>query len=160
MKRRNLFHIVAASVIGFVLTAGTANAEQSTDNDAVKAAHASFLTALSSKDANAMEAVWAKKPYVVNIGPRSKSPAVGYANAVANYWPQTFGRFSEISVTALSIAQIRIDGRLATVVGTEGVVGKTTKGKSIKSRLFVTNIFEKEGNQWLLVSHHAQRIPK
>jgi ketosteroid isomerase-like protein len=160
MNKRSLLSIVAVLVAGLILITGNANAQQLAEIDAVKAAHASFLTALSSRDAKAMEDVWAKKPYVVNIGPRSKAPAVGYADAVADYWPRTFKRFSEINVRALSITQIRTDGKLASVVGMEGVVGKTKSGKTVDSKLFVTNIFEKDGNRWLLVSHHAQRIPK
>lgn len=160
MNRRNLLGIAAACIAGLALFVGNTNAEKSADIAAVKAAHLGFLAAISARDAKAMEAVWANKPYVINIGPRSKAAAVGFADAVANYWPRTFARLTEIKVTAPSIAQIRSDGKLATVVGTEAVVGTRKNGKSVNSKLFVTNIFEKDGGRWLLISHHAHRIPQ
>ena len=160
MHRRSLLNLAAATAAALVISATHASANGPSDADAVKAAHLNFMAALSARDAKAMEVVWANKPYVVNIGPRSKRPAVGFANAVANYWPKTFAQFEKIDVTATSIAQIRTSGNLASVVGTEGIVGKTTSGKSVKFSAFVTNIFEKVGDRWLLVSHHAQRMPK
>lgn len=160
MNRRNLLSIAAAAIAGLALFVGNTSAELPADIAAVKAAHLDFLAALSARDAKAMEAVWANKPYVVNIGPRSKVAAVGFADAVSNYWPRTFASFSQIKVTAPSIAQVRSDGKIAWVVGTEAVAGTTKSGKSVKSKLFVTNIFEKDGGRWLLVSHHAHRIPQ
>lgn len=160
MNRRNLVSFASAALLGFALFVGNTNAQASADIDAVKAAHLSFLAALSARDAKAMEAVWADKPYVVNIGPRSKAVTVGYSDAVSNYWPRTFKRFSALNVTAPTIAQVHINGKSAWVVGTERVVGTTKSGKPVKFNLFVTNIFEKDGDRWLLVSHHAQRIPQ
>jgi hypothetical protein len=91
MLRRNLFSGFAATAVAVVLVVGSANAQQSSDIDAVKAANAAFYVALSSRDAKQMEPLWANKPYVVNIGPRSKAAAVGYADAVTNWgashWP-------------------------------------------------------------------------
>ena len=57
----------------------------------MKAANQSFYTALSVRDLKAMQAVWANKPYVVNIGPRSKTAAVGYDEAVTKYWDNAWG---------------------------------------------------------------------
>ena len=79
-----------AATIALALSAfiGVANAQQAADGEAVKAANQSFYTALSARDLKAMQAVWANKPYVVNIGPRSKIAAVGYDEAVTKYWGQ------------------------------------------------------------------------
>jgi ketosteroid isomerase-like protein len=160
MNRRHLISIGAATITGFGLFAGATIAQPSADIGAVKAAHLGFLAAVSARDSKAIEAVWANKPYVVNIGPRSKTASVGFVDAVSSYWPRTFSRFSAIKVTAPSVAQIRTDGKLGWVVGKEAIVGTTTSGKSVKFEVFVTNLFEKEDGRWLLVSHHAQRIPK
>ena len=72
----------------------------------------------------------------------------------------TFSRVSEIKVTAPSVTRIRTDRKLGWVVGKEAIVGKTTSGRRVKFEVFVTNLFEKESGRWLLVSHHAQRVPK
>ncbi|MFB9264900.1 hypothetical protein ACFFWD_17315 [Bradyrhizobium erythrophlei] len=33
-------------------------------------------------------------------------------------------------------------------------------GEPLKFDTFVTNIFEKDQDRWLMISHHAQAIPK
>jgi len=129
------------------------------DVDAIKAAHQSFYTALSALDPKAMSAVWANRPYVVNIGPRSKTILVGYEDAVSNYWANTLERFSKASVSPTSIAQVRTNGNIAWVIGTEHAELETKSGGKIAFDLFVTNIFEKIDGRWRMISHHAQRIP-
>jgi ketosteroid isomerase-like protein len=146
-----------------VFTAGivTSNAGSASDIEAIKAAHQSFYTALSARDAKAMVAVWANKPYVVNIGPFSKTIAVGYEDAVSKYWDLALNRFSKASASATSIAQVQTDGSLAWVVGTEHAeLELKSDGKIMTVDNFVTNIFEKVGDRWLMISHHAQQIPK
>ena len=127
---------------------------------AVKAANQAFYVALSARDAKAMEGLWANKPYVVNIGPRSKAVAVGYADAVTKWSASLSEVFSELNAAMTSTAQVQTDGKLAWVVGTESASGKNKAGEPFKFDTFATNIFEKEGNRWLLVSHHAQMMPK
>jgi ketosteroid isomerase-like protein len=142
------------------LVAGSASAQPASGDGAIKAANQAFYVALSARDVKAMEAVWANKPYVVNIGPRDTTVRVGYADAVSNYWPKTFALISRMSVTLTSIAQLRTDGKLAWVVGTENAVIQLKNGGApVKFRTFFTNVFEKEGARWLMVSHHAQPIP-
>lgn len=160
MNRRNFCGIASSFIGGLAMFVGHTKAQQPSEIEAIKAAHLAFYAALSAKDAKAMEAVWAKKPYVVTIGPASKTVAVGYADAVANYWPATFERFSELSSSVTSIAQIQTDGKLAWVVGTEGVVGKRKNGEPLKYSALFTDIFEKDGDRWFMVSHQAQRIPE
>jgi ketosteroid isomerase-like protein len=133
---------------------------QTPDLDAVKAANQAFYKALSSRDLEAMEGLWANKPYVVNLGPRSKSIAVGYSDAVTNYWPATFDTFSQISASA-SVSQLQSDGKIAWVIGTEKAsLQPKSGGDAIVFETFVTNTFEKQGKRWLMTSHHAQPIPK
>ena len=161
MKRNHSLWFAASLLIGLVFLAGPAGAQQSSEIEAIEAANQAFYDALSGRDIEAMEAVWANKPYVVNVGPRSKEIALGYEDAVANYWPRTFDQMSEIDVKLTSIAHIHVDGKLASVVGTESaVLQPKAGGEPRKFDLFVTNLFEKDGDQWLMISHHAQMIPK
>jgi ketosteroid isomerase-like protein len=139
----------------------TSNAQSASDIDAIKAANQSFYTALSALDAKAMNAVWANKPYVVNIGPFSKTVSVGYEDAVSNYWVKAFGSFAKASASSTSIAQVRTDGKIAYVTGTEHAnIDFKSGGATRILDNFVTNIFEKDGDRWLMVVHHAQGIPK
>ena len=59
-----------------------------------------------------------------------------------------------------STTQIQTDGKLAWVVVTEKALGKTKAGEPVAFEAFATNIFEKDGNRWLMVSHHAGIQPK
>jgi ketosteroid isomerase-like protein len=68
------------------------------DTDAIRAADQAFYTALSGRDIQAMARVWADKPYVVCIGPRSKVMNVGF-DAVKKYWEWAFDFFSQIAVS-------------------------------------------------------------
>jgi ketosteroid isomerase-like protein len=153
-----------AATIALALSAfiGVANAQQAADGEAVKAANQSFYTALSARDLRAMQAVWANKPYVVNIGPRSKMAAVGYDEAVTKYWDNAFNNvFSKIEAKMTSITQTQSDGKLAWVSGMEkATLHLKTGGDPLNIENFVTNVFEKEGDRWLMVVHHAQVIPK
>jgi ketosteroid isomerase-like protein len=147
------------ALCAFLAWGSAANA-QDADIGAITAANQAFYAALSARDPKAMEAVWANKPYVTNIGPRSKTILVGYADAVSKYWPATFEFFSQMSVSSTT-AQIQADGKLAWVVGTENVVLQPKSGGDpLKFDTFVTNVFEKDGDRWLMISHHAQVIPK
>ncbi|MCP4329787.1 MAG: nuclear transport factor 2 family protein [Alphaproteobacteria bacterium] len=161
MNRRAVLTIAASCVMGLTLFAGSASTQQPSDIEAIKAAHQAFYTALSAKDAKAMEAVWANKPYVTNIGPTAETIAVGYANAVTEYWPATFDLFSQIDVSPLSIAHIQVGEKLASVVGTESVVLlRKGGGEPLEFEALVTNVFEEDGDRWLMISHQAQTVKK
>jgi ketosteroid isomerase-like protein len=137
------------------------NAQPASDSDAIKAAHQSFYTALSAMDSKAMNALWANKPYVINIGPYSKTIAVGYEDAVVKFWPAALSRFSKVSASPTSIAQVQSNGNLAWVIGTEHAdISLKSGGELLRIDNFVTNIFEKVGDHWLMITHHAQVIPK
>src|SRR5687767_12690755 len=89
-----------AIAAGLILILGTANvhAEQRPDIEAVTAANHAFDAAISARDINAMEKVWAAKPYVIAVHPASKALIVGW-DAVRKSWEGTFDRFAEISVS-------------------------------------------------------------
>lgn len=159
-KNHNLWHAATLVIVSLVI-ACPANAQQSSEIEAIKAANQAFYDALSGRNAKAMERVWAKKPYVVNIGPRDTKIRVGFEDAVSNYWPRTFDLLSEIDVKMTSIAHTHVERSFASVVGTErAVTQRKAGGKPQKFDLFVTNLFEKDSGHWLMISHHAQKIPK
>jgi ketosteroid isomerase-like protein len=158
MLRRHLLSTLTAVTMVAALIGTSARAQQAADIDAVKAANAAFYAALSARDVKQMNAVWANKPHVVNMGPRMKTFAVGYDDAVAKWWPAAFEFFQELNVS-MTPAQVQANGKVAWVVGNESATGVTRNGP-VKFTTFVTNIFEKEGDRWLMVSHHAQPIPQ
>ncbi len=133
--------------------------ESSPDIPAIAAADQAFYTALSGRSVQAMTSVWADKPYAVNIGPKSKVMDVGWSS-IRGYWERSFDFFSQISVTK-SDTKIQTDGKLAWVVGIEhAVLQPSAGGEPLKFDTFSTHIFEKDNGRWLLLSHHAQMIPR
>lgn len=129
------------------------------DIDAIKAADQAFYAALSARNISGMASVWADKPYVICIGPRSQAMNVGW-DAVKKYWEWAFDFFSQMRAFK-SEAHLQTGGKLAWVVGVEHAMLKLRSGgELLKFDAFSTHVFEKENGKWLLVSHHAQVIPK
>jgi ketosteroid isomerase-like protein len=144
----------------FILAAGLMPAKaQEAEATAVKAVDQAFYKALSTRDIKAMMAVWADGSYVVNIGPRSKKMDVG-SSEVKRYWEGAFDYFSQMNASKTD-ARIQIVGNVALVIGSEtAILQPASGGDPLKFDTFVTHVFEKQGDQWLLVVHHAQMIPK
>jgi hypothetical protein len=85
----------------------SAVAQQASEMDAVKAANQAFFTALSARDAGAMEKVRANDPDIENIGPNSKAPDLGW-EGVKKAYAGTFSMETEINI---SMEQPRIPAR-------------------------------------------------
>jgi ketosteroid isomerase-like protein len=161
MERRQVFGAAAALAATPLLMSGKDANAQSADFEAIKTANQAFYAALSARDLKAMEAVWANKPYVVNIGPKSKTVLVGYDAAVSKYWANAFDFFSQMAASVASIAQVYTDGKIGYVIGTERAkLQPRSGGDPLIFDTFVTNIFEKNGAAWQMISHHSQMIPK
>ncbi|WFU19931.1 nuclear transport factor 2 family protein [Bradyrhizobium sp. CB3481] len=145
---------------GLIFTLGTVNlhAEQKSDIEAVTAANLAFDTALSARDIDAMERVWAAEPYVIAVHPASKALIVGW-DAVRKSWEATFGRFAEISVS-MKEPQIHVAQNVAWVVGMESVQGKSKNGEAVSFMAFTTNMYEKRKGRWLMVLHTTSRVPQ
>jgi ketosteroid isomerase-like protein len=159
--RRAILATAMSAAAGLSLMAGLAVAQQPADIEAVKAANTAFYVALSARDVKAMEGLWAHKPYVINIGPVSKSIAVGYEDAVSKYYTNNFNNvFSAVSAAMTSTSQIQTDGKLAWVVGTENATLTFKTGEVREFVTFATNVFEKDGDRWMMVSHQAGIVPK
>jgi ketosteroid isomerase-like protein len=146
--------------LGLILTLGTVNlhAEEKSAIEAVTAANLAFDTALSARDIDAMERVWAAEPYVIAVHPASKALIVGW-DAVRKSWEATFGRFAEISVS-MKEPQTHVGQNVAWVVGMESVQGKSKDGDAVSFMAFTTNMYEKRNGRWLMVLHTTSRVPQ
>ena len=148
----------AAGILLFAASLAPLRAQQPSDIDSIKAAQKAFYAAIAARDLAAMEKLWAAKPYDILIGTSSKTPVIG-ADAIKAYWQTAFAAFAKVSASS-QILQGQADGKLAWIVATETIEAAGKGGKSITFKTFVTQIFEKEGDRWLLVSHQSQAIPK
>jgi 2-haloacid dehalogenase len=169
-KRRNTMNRLATLVmttvsllfVGVALLAGDGigYAQQRSDSDNVNAAVNAFHAALSNLDIGKMQTVWAQEPYVVLINPRDKAPAVGW-DAVKKDWQDgVFGFWAELKLTPKQAPQIHINQGVASTTGVVGVEGKNKSGQALSFTIIETQVYEKRGDRWLMISHHASRVPE
>jgi ketosteroid isomerase-like protein len=156
MNRRTMLALAAASI---ALAVGGAIAQESPDIDGVKAASKAFYTALDVlDDGTAMAGVWAQTDYVTYVGPQSKSIIVGW-DAQRKYWADFNKRFSKRNVSLIDV-HIHVNGNLAWEIGAETGQAFMADGTTRKIDWLVTNVYEKIGGRWLVVSHHVQPKPQ
>jgi ketosteroid isomerase-like protein len=143
-----------------VLLAGNGKSYgQQSDIDKVKAAVAAYHAVIGSLDMSKMDPVWAHDAYVMAIQPRDKRISVGW-DAVKKGRETLPNVWSELKITQADGPHIHVDGNVAWSVGIANAVGKTKAGDAVNAPTFETDVFEKRGSQWLLVSHTASRVPQ
>ena len=49
---------------------------------------------------------------------------------------------------------------MASTTGVVGVAGKNKSGQALRFTIIETQVYEKRGDRWLMVSHHASRVPE
>ena len=157
MHRRTIISGAATAAFGLALLSGHAMAQQS-DTEKVKAALEAFYAALSARDLGKMEAIWAHDPDTMLVNPRDKSASIGW-DAVRKNWETVFGSWSELKV-ARTGGSVRVSGNVAWATGNADVTGKSKDGAAVNFVAMNTDILEKRGDQWLLVSHSAWRAPQ
>jgi ketosteroid isomerase-like protein len=151
--------MLTLTMILLAFPTGSTFAQQPPDNEAVKAASKAFYSALSVlDDGSAMEKVWARTPYVTYVGPQSKSIIVGW-DAQKQYWNDFNKLFSQRAVSLVD-DRIHVNGNLAWEIGVETGQAQMKDGTTRKVDWIVTNVYEKLGGQWFMVSHHVQPRPQ
>jgi ketosteroid isomerase-like protein len=149
----------AAILTAVLLTTGVnARAQTNADAAAVTAANNAFYSAVSALDAAAMEKVWSQEPYVASIGPRSKAIAMGSAEVQDSYKKDVMATLAQLTAKPVD-TEVHVNGAVAWVVGKEMSEGKMKDGSAFGGTNFVTSVFEKKDGRWLMVSHHANRVP-
>ena len=132
-------------------------AQPAVDIEHVKAANQAFYEAFSGRDMKRMDQIWAHEPHVHVIHLRSKEVLSGW-EAVRKSWEETFAGFEQVTV-AMPDAQVRVGQDVAWIVGHEHLQGRRPGGEVVTGRVLATNVFEKRGDRWLMVHHHASRPP-
>ncbi len=127
--------------------------QSAADVERINAAGQAFIAAIGARDIEAMDQLWAHEPHAMFIGPLSTSVVVGW-DGVRKAWQMRFGQFDRVTIS-LAESNVRINGNAAWVVGIEKVELLRKDGRTISFEAFVTNVLEKRGERWLVVSHHA-----
>jgi ketosteroid isomerase-like protein len=147
-------HFSPSLVLLLALGAVSARADDTAD---VLAANMQVEQAFSKLDVKAIEATWAQDGSVSVIHPASKAPILGW-EAVQKSYADHPVRYKDFSVV-MDNPQITVNGNSAWVVGIEKVYAHRANGEVLDISALTTNIFEKRGDKWLLVHHHASRMP-
>ena len=164
MNRRATLAMTAVSLafVGVALIAGDGigYAQQRSDSDNVNAAINAFHAALANLDIGKMQGVWAQEPYVVLINPRDKAPAVGWDAVKKDWQERVFEFWAELKLSPKQAPHIHVDQTTAWTTGVVGVEGKNKSGQALSFTIVETQVYEKRGDRWLMVSHHASRVPE
>jgi ketosteroid isomerase-like protein len=145
-------------LIGLALFTTGVQAQQSADDKAIVAAVDGANAAISSRDIGKLASIWAQEPYVMLANPRDKMPSFGW-DAVKKDWETAFAFWSDFKVTRTGEVQVHATPSVSWSVSTADVQGRTKDDKALSFKVIQTDVFEKRGDRWLLVSHHASRIP-
>lgn len=120
----------------------------------VEEANARFYRAFESLDIAEMESVWATGEHVKCIHP-GWTLLVGW-DAVRASWEAIFKNTGEIRFS-LSDVSVRVGENLAVVTCTENILSQAGGNISVTSVL-ATNLFERIGDRWLMIHHHASHV--
>lgn len=150
--------LIAGVLLGHALSPGVATGQE-TEVAEVKRANGAYYAALSSRNIQAMEQVWARTPRDVNIAPPVRPTAhVGWDTIRRNY-EQFWGTLDELTVS-MENPTVEIRDSVAWVYGIENAKRRDKNGQASEGPNFGTSIFVKEDGRWVMVFHQAVLMSK
>lgn len=117
----------------------------------VEEANARFYRAFESLDMAQMDPLWAHGEHVRCIHP-AWSLLSGW-DAVRHSWELIFKNSGEMRFS-LSSVSVHVAGDLAWVTCIENILSHA-RGQIAVTALLATNLFERQGAEWLMIHHHA-----
>jgi ketosteroid isomerase-like protein len=120
----------------------------------VNKANRAFYAAFGSLDINEMDKVWAHQEYVTCIHP-------GWTlrsdwSAVRDSWVLIFNNTFSMTFD-LSDVTVQVAGDLAWVVCVENITTQQSDEPQ-QAQVLATNLFERIGDEWLLIHHHGSAV--
>jgi len=117
-------------------------------------ANARFYRVFEALHIGEMDAVWSHTEHVTCVHP-GWPLLVGW-DAVRASWETIFNNTAEMSFTVSSVRAIRA-GDMGWVTCTENILSEV-RGRVSVTSVLATNIYERDGEQWMLVHHHASHV--
>ena len=155
----SLAMVSAMALLMTAITPPAGNAaghQEAQDVARVEAASQVFMAAISARDINEMDRLWAHDPDVTFMGPLSTTIVVGW-DGVRKAWEMRFGQFDRVTISSPE-SHIHTNGKVAWAIGAEKVQLLRKTGETMSFDAFVTNVFEEHDGRWLIVSHQATPI--
>ena len=159
LNRRASITLIAQGLLLALIVLLAGNGRSYAQQADIKGAIDGFHAALTSLDMKKMEPIWAHESYVMLINPSAKNISVGW-EAVKKNWEATFNGLGELKVTQTDGPNIHVNGDVAWATGLVSAQLKTKTGAAVTENVFETDVFEKHGGGWQLVSHTALRASK
>jgi len=121
----------------------------------VTEANQRFYEAFESLDIAKMEEVWAHLEYVTCIHPgwtlRSDWPAV--RDSWVLIFNNTFSMKFELTEVTVQVA-----GDMAWVICIENITSQQSADEPQQAKILATNLFERIGDEWLMIHHHGSAV--
>lgn len=122
------------------------------DAGAVRAANDRFYRAFERLALAEMEPLWAHGEHVACIHPGW--PMLNGWGAVREAWDAIFRNTVEMRFT---LVRVEVRGELAWARCTENILSQT-RGNLAVTAILATNLFERQGAEWLVVHHQASHV--
>jgi ketosteroid isomerase-like protein len=122
--------------------------------EAIHEANARFYRAFEELDIEAMDAVWSHGAHVRCVHPGW--PLLRGWPAVRESWRSIFAATEEMRFTIADVEVVASDD-LASVTCTENILSEV-QGRIGVTAILATNLFERRGDGWRMVHHHASHV--
>ena len=122
----------------------------------IRDANESFYQAFNRGDLNLMKSVWAQNDSVACIHPGWE--ILRGFDVIIDSWEKIFVGSENLEIK-LSDIQVSGDGGMVWVSCQENLFAMSMSGVQV-SKVHATNLFEKVGDQWKMVLHHASSVPQ
>ena len=120
----------------------------------VTRANQAFYEAFESLDISRMDRIWAHQEYVTCIHPgwtlRSDWPEV------RDSWVLIFNNTFSMQFE-LSEVMIQVAGDMAWVICVESITSQQSDEPQ-EAKVLATNLFERIGDEWLMIHHHGSAV--
>ena len=122
--------------------------------DELTRANQAFYDAFESLDIGRMDKVWAHQEYVTCIHPR-RGLRKGWPS-VSDSWVLIFNHTFSMKFRLREVF-VQVAGDMGWVICTENLTTEQ-EGNTVESRVLATNLFERVGEEWVLIHHHGSPV--
>ena len=122
----------------------------------VQEANEGFYQAFNRGDLDSMKSVWAQNDFVTCIHPGWE--VIRGFDGIIKSWENIFAGSENLEIK-LSDIKVTGTGKMVWVSCQENLFAMSQSGVQV-SKVHATNLFEKVGDQWKMVLHHASSVPQ